>query len=864
MSKVRSSLSSVIKMEAPLFPFTHKHLLQTAMPIGGIGAGCLCLNGQGGLQDFSIRNRPETTAIPDGWGINDSAFALLHIKGSTPITRLVEGPMPKEKIYDQGLQSQGYRHGGHEGLPRFRTNTLKSGYPFGCVELSDAKIPLKVNITGWNPFIPLDDVASGIPCAILEYDFYNTSSKTVEFEFSYHLSHPAMGKETKWEGTLNKVIPGKGVLLHNKEASSAETYGSASLTVIGHRPSIKAMWLRGGWFDAISAIWEEASLGRFKPNDGKTDAGLEGRNGGSVMVKVSLSAGKKITIPVVIAWHFPNSDQSYGGIEPKCEDGCKCEAPKWRPFYTTQWSNAQEVSDYVHRHYSNLRTRTIAFQNALLTSTLPTVALDAISANLAILKSPTVLRQENGNLWAWEGCFTNRGCCHGSCTHVWNYAQAFPHLFPQIERTLREQEFKRSMDERGHVNFRSALPDGQPPHDHYAAADGQLGGIMKLYRDWQISGDTGWLTQLYPFAKRSLDYCINQWDPERKGALLEPHHNTYDIEFWGADGMCTTVYIGALSAMSSMAEALGLIEDQKNYAELAELGACFIDKELFNGEYYEQKVQYRGLKDTSFVELISGTKVSKTGRELLRLLKKEGPRYQYGKGCLSDGVIGAWMARMYGIKVPLNSSRVRRNLHSIYRHNFRRNLEEHANCQRPGYAMGHEAGLLVCSWPKGSKPILPFPYSNEVWTGIEYQVASHLISEDFVREGMEIVEAVRSRYDGSVRNPWNEYECGNYYARAMASFALLGAFSGFRYSAVEKTLWFAPKTQSKRYKSFFSTATSYGTISLDKDTLTVSVIEGSLNLKRLLVTIRNKEIDLKISSTVYPVKPASFCLVMSK
>jgi len=103
---------------------------------------------------------------------------------------------------------------------------------------------------------------------------------------------------------------------------------------------------------------------------------------------------------------------------------------------------------------------------------------------LAILKSPTLLLQDSGNVWAWEGCFANQGCCAGTCTHVWNYAQALPHLFPALERTFRETELERSMDRRGHITFRSALPDGETRHKSHAASDGQLGGIMKLYREW--------------------------------------------------------------------------------------------------------------------------------------------------------------------------------------------------------------------------------------------------------------------------------------------------------------------------------------------------------------------------------------------
>ena len=484
--------------------------------------------------------------------------------------------------------------------------------------------------------------------------------------------------------------------------------------------------------------------------------------------------------------------------------------------------------------------------------------LDAVSANLGILKSPTVLRDETGRLWAWEGCCCDVGCCAGSCTHVWNYAQAIAHLFPQLERTLREQELLDSMDRRGHATFRSALPKGPTDHAFYAAADGQLGGIMKLYRDWQICGDLQWLKKMYRPARRSIDYCIRTWDPARNGVLSEPHHNTYDIEFWGPDGMCSSIYLGALMAIAALARAVGRDADAPQYEALARKGAQYLDKKLFNGQYYQQNVQYRGLRDKSLARRIAKVNASSSNAD--QLLKREGPNFQYGSGCLSDGVIGAWMASIYGIPTPQNCRRIRRNLKAIFEHNFRPSLRLHANCQRPGYALGDEVGLLLCSWPRGGKPTLPFIYSDEVWTGIEYQVASHLIEEGMLAEGLTLVKAVRSRYDGRVRNPWNEYECGNYYARALASYALLGSLSGFRYSAVTKTLSLGPRIEAGRFRTFFSTADGFGTVTLDKGSLVVRVIEGQLEIEKVRLTRDGRTRTLPWSATASPNRPAKLAL----
>jgi uncharacterized protein (DUF608 family) len=839
--------------------FTPPNLLQIAMPMGGIGAGCICLNGYGGLQDYAVFNRPNTSALPDGHGDTIGAFALLHIKGANPITRLLEGPFPMEKIYDQALQGQGYRGGGFEGMPRFEKGTFTSGYPFGDVDISDPNVPLRVHITGWSPFIPLDDVASGMPCAILDYRFENTSAEPIDFEFSYHLSHllppPAQHGKPRPQrrgSVIDDGEAGGGVYYESAADPSSEQFGNAALYAIGWKPKIKARWFRGPWFDALSVLWREVSTGSFTENDG-TDGRDGGRGGGSILGEASLAPGEVRTFSVAIAWYFPNPDLSVGAAPGETSGNGPSAAPTWRPFYAGQWKDAADVARYAAQRYEELRTRTEAFRDALFASTFPPEALDAIASNLAILKSPTVLRQENGNVWGWEGCFTAGGCCHGSCTHVWNYAQAMPNLFPALERTLREQELVRSMNDAGHVQFRSALPDGPTPHDHYAAADGQLGGIMKIYRDWQISGDTEWLKRLYTLARLSLDYCIATWDPDHRGGLFEPHHNTYDIEFWGPDGMCGTIYVGALAAMSEMAAALGKQGDAKRYGVLAEKAAQFMAEELFNGEYFQQNVQWTGLKDNSFSEKIQtdGDEHS----EVLALLRAEGPKYQYGTGVLSDGVIGAWMAKIYGIETPLDREMVRSTLKAIHRYNFRADLSDHACTQRPGYALGHEPGLLLCSWPRGNKPTLPFVYSDEVWTGIEYQVASHLIEEGLVDEGMEIVRGVRARYEGHVRNPFNEYECGSYYARAMASYALLGALSGFRYSAVDHRLTLAPKLHAHTFRTFFCAASGFGLISVSDGGVEIEMVEGELPIEEIRVSWQDREYVIPCEAVAAPGEP---------
>jgi hypothetical protein len=353
---------------------------------------------------------------------------------------------------------------------------------------------------------------------------------------------------------------------------------------------------------------------------------------------------------------------------------------------------------------------------------------------------------------------------------------------------------------------------------------------MKVHREWRISGDTAWLRGLWPNVRASLDYGIATWDPDRKGWVEEPHHNTYDIEFWGPDGMITSFYLGALQAAVRMGAALG--DDVSGYAALLAAGTARANAELYNGEYYFQRVEWKTLRASTADPKNDVYGLNDYSPEARALFDAEGPKYQYGSGCLSDGVLGAWLAQVTAVGDVLDQSKVLSHLLAVHRYNFKRDLSAHANPQRPSYAVGTEGGLLLCSWPKGGVLSLPFPYSDEVWTGIEYQVASHLILMGRVHEGLEIVRACRARYDGRVRNPFDEYECGHWYARALSSYALLESLSGARYDAVDKVLHLRPRIAGD-FRSFLATATGFGTVGVRVGKPFLDVKSGAIEVREI-------------------------------
>jgi hypothetical protein len=306
-------------------------------------------------------------------------------------------------------------------------------------------------------------------------------------------------------------------------------------------------------------------------------------------------------------------------------------------------------------------------------------------------------------------------------------------------------------------------------------------------------------------------------------------HNTYDIEFYGPNTMCGSLYLGALRACEDLARALGEDDTADEYRTRYERGRARLDSELWNGEYY---VQHEPPVD-QIVEIDHG---SQPWHASALVPGEDELRYQYGQGCLSDQLLGAWFGAVVGLDNLLPPERVRAALASIFRHNWRADLSDHANVQRT-YALNDEAGLLLCSWPNGHRPKLPFPYSDEVWTGIEYQVAGHLIYAGLVDEGLTVVRGLRDRHDGERRNPWNEFECGNHYARAMASWSLLLALSGFRYSAPASRISFAPVISADKFRSFFSTGSGWGSFAQSHSdgsfAASLELRAGSLRLRQI-------------------------------
>ncbi|MBN1911516.1 MAG: hypothetical protein JW818_17370, partial [Pirellulales bacterium] len=350
---------------------------------------------------------------------------------------------------------------------------------------------------------------------------------------------------------------------------------------------------------------------------------------------------------------------------------------------------------------------------------------------------------------------------------------------------------------------------------------------MKAYREWRVSGNKKWLATYWPRIKKSMDFMIEYWDPRHTGLPEESQHNTYDINYFGPNGHCGSFYLGALAAAIKMGREMDA--DVSLYEKLLAKGRKRMESELYNGEYFFQIIA-KGKSGKGSDPLVV-QRESAAYRDMAKAINQQGPLYQYGSGCLSDGVLGLWMARMSGLDDQLvDRQKELSHLLAVYRHNFKRDLRDHTNPQRAGFALGDEGGLLLCTWPRGGELIVPFVYSDEVWTGIEYQVASHLMLLGEVDKGLDIVRACRKRYDGVRRNPFDEIECGHWYGRALSSYGLIEGLTGLRYDAVTKTL--SCNSKIGDFRAFLATDTGYGVAQLKDGKLTLDVKEGKIPVKK--------------------------------
>jgi uncharacterized protein (DUF608 family) len=797
--------------------FRGAQLRMISFPLGGVAAGSIGLGGRGQLIDWEIFNRPNKGFRPP------YAFPAIwaQAEGGKPVAHVLESRILAPYEGQDGLGSNNV-----PGLSRLESATFTGEYPLAHIDFEDRSLPVRVELDAFSPFIPHDPDDSGLPVATLRYRVTNPGPAAARVGIAFSIENPITTREEGGGAARQKTDQGRrneyrsldgvaGLVMSNPALAADDPMAgelvlaaSSGGTGVSHWEG----WPLGRWWNSPLHFWD-----RFAKT-GDLGAQPEPHNSvGVLCLNRTIPPSAAASFQFLLGWRFANRTPEWCGWDAPPGEG-KTVMGNW---YASRFKDAWQAVTYAADHLEDLEARTRQFAQTLRESTLPAAVKEAASANLSTLASTTCFRTADGEFHAFEGSGDQRGCCAGNCTHVWNYETATAFLFPSFARSLRQSAFGYSMDDAGAIHFRQLLPEGKA-RSGFAAADGQMGQIIHAWLDWKLSGDEALLRSTWPRAKKALEFAWvpGGWDANRDGVMEGVQHNTYDVEFYGPNPMCGIYYLGALRAAEEMAQAAGDASSAQAYRKLFEQGSRWIDENLFNGEFYIQKV--RGFRRDE----IAANLRSDMGSE-----NTEAPEYQVGGGCLADQLIGQYLADVGGMSALVSAENIRRTLASIYRYNYKPSLAAHDNVERT-YALNDEAAVLVCDYGKAERPEIPFPYYAEAWTGQEYLVAALMMNWGMVKEGGECVVNVRARYDGEKRNPWDEPECGHHYARAMSSWSTIVALSGFVYDGPAAAVVAAPRIPLDHFQCFWATGTGWGTFSLERRAsgavLTIKVLAGTL------------------------------------
>ena len=635
---------------------------------------------------------------------------------------------------------------------------------------------------------------------------------------------------------LNLVVDGKAVRsATGKDNNRMEMQSFAVRDLKGKQASIEVV-------DAQAAAWGNVGVGRIiftdqasvdgafeeLPDYGTMGLALLGAPAetasgdkavplseklvGELGRKLKLEAGQSATVTFLVTWFFPNLNSIP-------------DVPVQGRYYASRFDSALTVARYVAGNIDRLASQTLLWRDTCYDSTLPFWFLDRTFLNTSTLATSTCFRFEDGRFWAWEGV----GCCAGTCAHVWHYAQAMGRQFPELERILRERiDFGLAMQPGGAIRFRGENNGGP-------AIDAQAGVILRSLREHQMSADDTFLRRVWPGVKRATLWLIAQ-DGNGDGILDGAQHNTLDTDWYGPVAWLSGLYLAALQAAAAMSDEVKDRAFAQKCRDILQRGQKKIAAELFDGEYFFNKVDQKHLDTVN-----SGT------------------------GCEIDQVMGQSWAFQVGLPRVLPEKETRAALKALWRYNFSPDVGPYREINKPGrwYAVAGEAGLLMCTFPRkdwdyekakggAGKGAWAAMYFNECMNGFEHQVAGHMVWEGMVQEGLAVERAVHDRYHASKRNPWNEVECGDHYARSMASYGVFLAACGFEYNGPKGQLGFAPRLTPENFKAPFTTAEGWGTYSQKAEgkgqSSAIAVKWGQLKLKTLVLAAAEAPAEVKVKA----------------
>jgi non-lysosomal glucosylceramidase len=835
--------------------YQHDARRSVAMPLGGIGTGHVSICGDGSLRQWQL------SGTPNHAGYVPESFFAIRASGVEPplnVARVlrcsVPGPSePAPNVTDHVLPYDADPPSRH--WPQVESTEFEAAYPFARISYEDPGLPVTVALEAFTPFVPLDTAASSLPLASFSFTVTNRSEvfvhgwllATLQNFIGWDGVTPIEADRCSlYGGNVNHIVKERdltAIVMQNPtlaedDARAGElvlstTAPSVGLTQFARSADVlrfvESLKLLG---PTIDEDWSDAALrhtcAQIRPSMRTPDTpSASGQTwSGGLAAAFALAPGQQSVVEFTISWRFPNRVTDFDQFGVREEP---LPAAWVGNHYAVLHSSALDVVRRFARDRARLQADSRAWTEAFVSSDLPDIAVEMLLAQPSLIRSPTTFRTADGAFYGFEGSLGEStlnwngsvgGSCPLNCNHVWNYEQGLARLFPELERSMRETELIATQAPEGFIPHRVLLPLSLPQLDGtmiggpaHPALDGMLGAVLKSYRELRQGSGLTWLEGLWPRLTRLMDYLAHRWDPANDGVLLGEQPVTYDIALHGPNMFVGGLWLAALRAMEEMA-ALVEPERASGYHERFERSSSRYDELLFDGEYYAQV--------------------------------PEQSAHEFGRGCLSDQLLGQWWAHQLELGYLLPRDHVRSALKSVVTHNLRHGFRDFKHGYRV-FADADDSGLLVCTWPKGGRPEVPVRYCDEVWTGVEYQVACHCFMEGLRAEGYAILEAVRQRYDGSRRNPFNEIECGDHYARALAGFSVLEGLTGFRYNAAAKRI-----TTTDRHRRYpFVAGTGWGEIEhLSGGFVRVSCHVGSVQPAELIIESEDGVRHLQITEPI--------------
>ena len=627
--------------------------------------------------------------------------------------------------------------------------------------------------------------------------------------------------------------------------AKAPGYGSLALAVLKGKATV--MESAEDWIDFWQRFASDGVLKDFEQARATAPSPAGRTISGALATRLVVPPGGTVEVPFLLAWHYPNRysqvgrwpvHSSHWGVWMGCQ-------------YAAQWTGARDVMKEALAKFEPWREKTERFHRTFYDSTLPYWLLDCLTANAATIRhAGVVFRIANGDIYGYEG---SNGCCQPTCTHVWGYEQSLARLFPELEKEMRRIDFKHQQRADGGVNNRTELPSPPQPSGEQPFTDGHASSILKAYREALNSPDESFLREYWPYVRSATDYLIARDARSHGGQPAgylddDDQLNTYDQRLHGVTPFITGYYLAALRAAEEWAKRVGETADAGRFGRVFESGRQNLVKLCWNGEYFQQN--YPGYEKVAI------------------------PDGEIGPGCMSDQLIGQWWAHQLGLGYILPKDMVVSAMKSVFKYNFKSDLSGWKDSRV--VAGVKDKGLVNCSWPRGGRPRNVMRYSDEIWTGVEYQVAAHLIYEGLTEEGFAIVKAARDRYDGvprhfigtariKGRNPWSENECGGHYARPMSSWSLLLALSGWEYDGPAHSIRLTPCHTPENFSGFFTAPEGWGVVKQqrvgEQQTTGIRVESGKLivELMSLALPQNARPAHVKVTSAGKPV-PASLAV----